>query len=154
MIDGCFPGRPGPKPRPWPKLKAKPWDDASLDKLFTGSASKQKGSESSAVSAESAGEWTTETRALPALGLKPTAPRLPTPVPHIERLDGERGEAKIIKVGLTDLAGKVIVPIAVEIAKEAGRVIDNAVSERLTAPDTERARQEYGGCRMKGTCPK
>lgn len=155
VIDGCTPDRPGkplPWPKPYPKPQPKPWDADSLNNLFTGSSTKEKGAESEAVSS---GEWTTEARALPALSLMPTAPRLPEPMPSIERLDQVRGEAKIVKVGgLTDAAGKVIVPIIIEAAKEAGRVIDKEVGERLSAPDTERARQEYGGCRMKGTCPK
>jgi len=146
VIDDCIPGRPGrPNPRPWPKPHPKPWDDQSLNTLFTGSVAKEKGSETSAVSA---GEWTVAPRDSAGLSMPTFTPKGEKAVPSI---DG----AKFTKVGgLTDAAGKVIVPIVIEAAKEAGRVIDKEIDRRLTAPDTERARQEYGGCRMKGTCPK
>lgn len=128
----------------------------ALNGLFTGAASKEKGSETSAVAA---GEWTVEPRTDSGLSKFVAAPRKSRMLPLIERLDGdnERG-FKIVPVDLKEEAAKEIikeiVKVTVPVVKEVVKQADQALSDKLTAPDTERARQEYGGCRMKGTCPK
>lgn len=99
VLNSCIPTPPGPKPLPWPKPNPKPWDDESLNSLFTGSASKAKGSDGDAVSAGApveAGDWTSSARLIPNSGRK-TGPR---EVPS--GLMNYAPEARIIKVGDTD----------------------------------------------------
>lgn len=123
----------------------------SLNGLFAGAGSKSKGSETSAVAA---GEWAVEPRGDSGLAKPGAAPRDGRMLPLIEREGGRGAGFKIVPVGLKDGAEKVIIPIVIEAAKKAADNVDKAISDKLTAPDTERARQEYGGCRMKGTCSK
>lgn len=178
----CIPPEPQPWPKPRPK-PCKPWEGchdpivplsslkskaasltaaiadgkfdqagAGLDGFYSGSASGEKGSEASAVAA---GAWTVEPRTDAVLPKFKPAPREGRIKPLIERLfEKKEPEFKIVPVGLKDEAVKVAIPLVVEAVREAAKNVDKAVSDRLTAPDVERARQEYGGCRMKGTCSK
>lgn len=130
--------------------------DETLNGLFTGAGSKEKGSESSAVAA---GAWTVEPWSGGVLTKHRVAPRRGEMLPLIERGNGERENGfKIMPVGLKEEAAKEIieevVKEAIPVVKEVVKKADQALSDKLTAPDTERARQEYGGCRMKGTCSK
>jgi hypothetical protein len=131
-----------------------------LDGLFSGSGIKAGGTKaSSSDSAVYAGAWSVEPRAVAGFSKFRPAPRGDEMHPSVERLDAnqERG-FKITPVGYQEEVAKELIKEAVKeaipVVKEAVQKADQALSDKLTAPDTERARQEFGGCRMKGTCSK
>lgn len=166
----CIPPEPQPWPKPRPK-PCKPWEGchdpivplsslkskaasltaaiadgkldeagAGLDGFYAGSASKEKGS--SAVVA--AGDWAVEPRESMGLSMPTYTPKGRSPLPSIE-------DARIIKVGIgEDLAKEAAKRIIIEGAKKAKEAIEKHVDRDQTKESIEK----YGGCRMKGTCPK
>lgn len=129
----------------------------SLNGLFAGAGSKAKGSETSAVPMP---DWAVEPRTDMGLSKFQFAPRGNAMRPLIERLnENKEREFKITPVGAEEEAVKEVVRIIVKdvvvpVVKETTNKIDKAIDEKLTKPDVGRAIDQYGGCRVQGTCKK
>lgn len=170
----CIPPEPQPWPKPRPK-PCKPWEGceypvvplssleskaaslnaaivegkfdqagAGLDGFYTGSMSKEKGS--SAVVA--AGDWAVVPPTEVALSKFRLTSRGGESRSSIEGLKANGvGEFKILPVGLKEDAAKAIV-------KEGAKRAVEAIEKYVERDQTKESIEKYGGCRMKGTCPK
>lgn len=112
----------------------------SLNGLFAGAGSKEKGSETAAVAA---GTWTTAPRRVLGVrkGRNPSVEREDgVPAPAFRNVDcGD-------KDGCRSETGKVV--------EDVVKAVTKPIEKYVERDQTKESIEKYGGCRVKGTCSK